>query len=140
MPPHKQEFFSQTDDSSLEPAGSVTQLAGIGVRPRGVCCEHCLAATRCSHPGRQRTRGTSTGTMPSFRQGRTDTINSKRSGCSSFPGILACSSCSCCFGLSDAGVSVFPPTRGARRAPGLWPVEQTSVMSIGEPRPPQPVL
>lgn len=64
----------------------------------------------------------------------------KRSGCSSFPGILACASCSCCFGLSDAGVSVFPPTRGAQRAPGLWPVEQTSVMSIGEPRPPQPVL
>lgn len=45
----------------------------------------------------------------------------KRSGCSSFPGILACASRSCCFGLLDAGVSVFPPARGARCAPRLWP-------------------
>lgn len=49
MPPQKQEFFSQTDDSSLEPAGCVMQLAGKGGRGRGVHrdqCQPCLPGTR----------------------------------------------------------------------------------------------
>lgn len=49
MPPQKQEFFSQTDDSSLEPAGCVMQLAGKGGHGRGVHhdqCQPCLPSTR----------------------------------------------------------------------------------------------
>lgn len=47
MPPQKQEFFSQTDDSSLEPAGCVMQLAEKGGHAGGVHrdqCQCCLPA------------------------------------------------------------------------------------------------
>lgn len=41
MPPQKQEFFSQTDDSSLEPAGCVMQLEGKGGHAGGVHRDQC---------------------------------------------------------------------------------------------------
>lgn len=56
MPPQKQEFFGQTDDSSLEPAGCVMQLAGKGGHAGGVHrdqCQRCLpaAGTRGARAG-----------------------------------------------------------------------------------------
>lgn len=51
MPPQKQEFFGQTDDSSLEPAGCVMQLAGKGGHAGGDQCQRCLLAAGTARAG-----------------------------------------------------------------------------------------
>lgn len=64
MPPQKQEFFTQTDDSSQEPAGCVMQLKGKGGHAGGVHhdqCQCCLLAWALQSQGQSCPLGAGTG-------------------------------------------------------------------------------